>query len=282
MEIVVVVTLSFLVYICNGNVFGPSTQSAAEADTTETGIHSDINVLKDNMHELLKRVSKNENEIASLKKENQYLTNELENTRRQFQCEINMLHENCNGQQQLLNDTKTKIMDRSSSFKETMKELKNRVDKLERVERKRSDENKTEWKDKPVQASCGNGWKRHANNCYYFSTSSANWTESKRNCMQNNSRLADTLSRSEIDFLKNNTAKYKKNFWLDGTDESEEGVWVWATSGQKFTINDWHSSEPNNYGDAENCLNMHKNHDYQWNDAGCSQRLSYICKKPLM
>ncbi|CAG2254165.1 unnamed protein product [Mytilus edulis] len=193
MEIIVVVTLSFLVCICNGNVFGSSTQSAAEADTKETGIQSDINVLKDNMHQLLKRVSKNENEIASLKRENQYLTNELENKRRQFLCEINVLHENTNEHQQLLNDTKTEIIYLSSSFKETIEELKNRVDKLERMERQKSEENKTECIDKP-------------------------------------------------------------DFWLDGSEKFEEGVWVWTTSGQKFNVTDWYTTEPNNKNNNEHCL----------------------------
>ncbi|VDI42070.1 Hypothetical predicted protein [Mytilus galloprovincialis] len=256
MEIIVVVTLSFLVCFCNGNVFGPSTQSAAEADTKETGIQSDINGLKDNMHQLLKRVSTNENEIASLKRENQYLKNELENKRRQFSCEINVLHENTNEHRRLLNDTKTEIMYRSSSFKETIEELKNRVDKLEWMERQRSEENKTECIDKPVQTSCDDGWKRHANNCYYFSTSATDWTDAKRECMLMNSRLADALSTCEIDFLKTNTAKYKKNFWLDGSDKFEEGVWVWTTSGQKFNVTDWYTTEPNNKNDNEHCLEI--------------------------
>lgn len=144
MEIIVVVTLSFLVCICNGNVFGPSTQSAAEADTKETGIQSDINGLKDNMHQLLKRVSTNENEIASLKRENQYLTNELENKRRQFSCEINVFHENTNEHQRALNNINTEI----NHLNQSIDELRNSVDKLEELQRRRSHDNIRECIDK--------------------------------------------------------------------------------------------------------------------------------------
>ncbi|XP_076084283.1 C-type lectin domain family 4 member K-like [Mytilus galloprovincialis] len=279
MEFKVVVILSFLLCICNGYVFGPSTQSDVEADRKEMRIQSDINILKDNIQELLKRVSKNANEIASLKRENQYLRKELENKRRKFSCEINVLHEHSYEHQQLLNDTKTEIIHLRSS---TIEEIRNRVDKLEILESQRSEVNNTECIDKPVLTSCDDGWKRHTNNCYYFSTYSASWTDAKRECTQNDSRLADASSTSEIDFLKNNTAKYEKNFWLDGTDESEEGVWVWSTSGQRFNVDDWYSSEPNNKDDNEHCLEIRRKLDNQWNDEDCSSLISFICKKPLM
>lgn len=128
MEFIVVLVLSFLLCICNGNVFGPSTQSSVEADTKETrSIHSDIYVLNDDMHGLPKRVIKNENEISSLKSGNKYLTYKLENERRHFSCEINGLYEYANEQQRALNDTNTDII----HLNETIKELRNGVDKLE-------------------------------------------------------------------------------------------------------------------------------------------------------
>lgn len=320
MEFKVVVILSFLLCTFNDNVFVPSTQCSVEANKKETEItfiQSDINVLKDNMHELLKRVLSNENEISLIKRENLYLTNELENKRRQFSCEINVFHENTNEHQRALININTEI----NHLNQTIDELRNSVDKLEELQRRRSHDNIRECIDKSVtpcssspclnggictltgssynctclpgyigylcqvQTSCNNGWKRYANDCYYFSTTSATWYDAKRECLEQNSRLADATSISEIKFLRTNAEKYGKNFWLDGTDESEEGVWVRATSEQKFTVTDWHrrtSSEPNNEKDNEHCLNIHKDLDYQWNDAGCSNRFRYICKNPLM
>ncbi|CAG2238661.1 unnamed protein product [Mytilus edulis] len=144
MEFMVVVILSFLLCICNGN--GPSTQSSEKAEKKESrSIQSDINVLKDSMHELLKRVIKHENEISSLKSENQFLTNKIENERRQLSCDINVLHENTNEQQQALTDTNTEII----YLNETVEELRNGVDKLEELQRRRSEDNITECIDKP-------------------------------------------------------------------------------------------------------------------------------------
>ncbi|VDI42069.1 Hypothetical predicted protein [Mytilus galloprovincialis] len=150
MEFLVVVILSSLsswLYICNGHVFGSSTQSSVRVDKKDTGIickQLDINVLKDDMHELLKRVLKNENEISILKRENQYLTNELESKRRQFACEINVLYENTKEHQRALNDTNTEF----NYLNETIEELRNGVNKLEEFERRRFEENITECIDK--------------------------------------------------------------------------------------------------------------------------------------
>ena len=70
MELIVVVNLFFLLCICNGYVFGSSTQSSVEVATKKTEIfclRSDINLFKSDMHELLKSVNNIEREILSLK-----------------------------------------------------------------------------------------------------------------------------------------------------------------------------------------------------------------------
>ncbi|XP_063405756.1 microfibril-associated glycoprotein 4-like [Mytilus trossulus] len=148
MEFIVVVILSFLLCICNGNVFGSRTQSSVEAEKKETrSIQYNINVMKDDIHELLKRVIKNENEISSLKKENQYLTNKLENERRQFSCDIKVLHENTNEHQRELNNTYTEI----NHLNETIENLRCKVDKLEELQGRVTEENITDCIDKTEQ-----------------------------------------------------------------------------------------------------------------------------------
>ncbi|VDI45443.1 Hypothetical predicted protein [Mytilus galloprovincialis] len=92
------------------------------------------------MHELLQSVNSNEREILSLKRENQFLTNLLENRRRQFSCEINELYENNMEHQRALNDTNTDIY----HLNVTIEELRNGIDKLEELERRRSEENITQ------------------------------------------------------------------------------------------------------------------------------------------
>ncbi|CAC5394269.1 unnamed protein product [Mytilus coruscus] len=136
-----------------------------------------------------------------------------------------------------------------------------------------------------VQTSCQYGWKMHENKCYYFSSINKNWNNAKISCKKLNSMLAEPKKMSDISFLISKAKKYRKTFWLGGSDRAKEGVWVWTTSGQEFTVTDWHTRtirEPNNQNGNEHCLDMHKNLDYEWNDDNCWNRNRYICEKTLM
>ncbi|XP_063406856.1 neurogenic locus notch homolog protein 3-like [Mytilus trossulus] len=135
-----------------------------------------------------------------------------------------------------------------------------------------------------VQRSCQYGWKMHEDKCYFFSSSNNNWRDAKSDCQYLNSMLAEPKQMSDINFLKSNAKKFRKTFWLGGSDKVTEGVWVWTTSGQGFTVTDWHTRtvhEPNNSNGEEHCLDMHKNLDYEWNDDKCRNENRFICEKPL-
>jgi len=43
------------------------------------------------------------------------------------------------------------------------------------------------------------------------------------------------------------------NFWIGANDINVEGEWVWVSDQSNIQFNDWHWSEPNNYGMAEDC-----------------------------
>ncbi|CAG2194187.1 unnamed protein product [Mytilus edulis] len=81
------------------------------------------------------------------------------------------------------------------------------------------------------------------------------------------------------------SGKQCQTFWLGGSDQANEGVWVWTTSGQVFTVTDWHTRtirEPNNQNGNENCLTIDDDLDYEWNDEKCSIDYRFICEKPLV
>ncbi|XP_063405768.1 perlucin-like [Mytilus trossulus] len=110
-------------------------------------------------------------------------------------------------------------------------------------------------------------------------------TDVKIFCKNLGSMLAEVTSRSEIVFLRKNAKKYGENFWLGGLDRANEGVWLWTTRGQGFTVTDWHTRiahQPNNQNGDEHCLNIYKRQDYEWNDGPCSRSLRCICEKPLV
>ncbi|WP_461637022.1 MBG domain-containing protein [Labilibaculum euxinus] len=96
--------------------------------------------------------------------------------------------------------------------------------------------------------------------------------------------LATVTSAEENSFVKSKISSY--DTWLAGSDAASEGSWLWVTgpeAGNQFSsisvayngsyVN-WKSGEPNNTGDAENCLLMNSS-DGSWNDGGNNTSLGY-------
>ncbi|CAG2194186.1 unnamed protein product [Mytilus edulis] len=111
-----------------------------------------------------------------------------------------------------------------------------------------------------IRPACPSGWKMNENSCYYFSSDSKNWDYAKIYCTYSSSILAEVTSRT---------------FWLSGSDLVTEGVWLWTTSGQRFTVTDWHirtrHGQINLTIGNEHCLNIFNRQDYEWNDETCSE-----------
>ncbi|XP_063401799.1 MAM and LDL-receptor class A domain-containing protein 1-like [Mytilus trossulus] len=154
MKMRVAMIFSFFVFFINGNIIGSSTQNSLDMHIKETeiaDIRLDVNVMKRNYHDLLKRVMDNENTIDLLEKDKQYLTHEVENLKRQLSCEIEVLHNITGEHKKELNETD---FDLNYSFNKTVREMSYNVDVLEnkflRLELERSEEsikrctNKTE------------------------------------------------------------------------------------------------------------------------------------------
>lgn len=134
MKMRVEVIFSFLVCFFNGMVFGSSTQNSLNIDIKETeiaDIRLDVSVMKENYHDLLKRVIDNENIIELLKKDKQYLTHEVENLKKQLYCEIEVLHDITGEHQQELNETNFQFNHTLYSFNKTVHELSYNVDVLD-------------------------------------------------------------------------------------------------------------------------------------------------------
>ena len=72
------------------------------------------------------------------------------------------------------------------------------------------------------------------------------------------------------------------DYWIGGTDEVLEGVWVWAATGKALSYTHWAPHQPRgpSTGIAENCIEMVQwdNHVGQWNDDDCTDREHFICE----
>ncbi|XP_052073072.1 cubilin-like [Mytilus californianus] len=152
MEMRLVLILSFVSCYYTRYVSGVTTQSSENAVVKETDTIEEVNVMKDNYHELLKRVMNNEIEIVDLKRREKYLKNELENIKRYMACQMEELNDFTEEKYDNLNETKAALMKTMISFSqsltllnETIQELSHR---LEIQENLRREENLTECRNK--------------------------------------------------------------------------------------------------------------------------------------
>ena len=59
------------------------------------------------------------------------------------------------------------------------------------------------------------------------------------------------------------------DFWAAGTDEQQEGHWVWSPATLPISHAQWYPGEPNG-GTDHNCLLMDWYLGWRWNDVSCS------------
>ncbi|XP_071148863.1 perlucin-like [Mytilus edulis] len=128
--------------------------------------------------------------------------------------------------------------------------------------------------------ACPNGWLKNGNKCYYFSDELNTWTDAKSACEAEEGMLVEVDSKCENEFVKKSANE--SGYWLGGTDEQEEGVWVWSHSQNFITYTDWKAGEPNNARGNEHCLILWESSGYAWNDSPCKQLMPFICEKDLL
>ena len=139
-----------------------------------------------------------------------------------------------------------------------------------------------EWSDCPDDFTLISG------GCYYLSNTRVGWIEARKMCEQRNSRLVslETADKknSLLDHIADNSRRRRTEYWLDGNDIEEEGVWEWAKSRTPVAGFGW-LEEP--YTSAEeNCLSwtvaVARRRGGQvtdgWGAASCCNNLRYICQ----
>ncbi|XP_029911337.1 CD209 antigen-like protein C [Myripristis murdjan] len=119
---------------------------------------------------------------------------------------------------------------------------------------------------------CPDGWITFSRSCYFISSESKSWDESRQDCLKRGADLVIIKSKEEEPFLK----KFHTRVWIGLSDRETEGVWKWV-DGSSLSYTFWASGEPNDRG-GEDCVELSQGRD-GFNDESCSDKLPWICQK---
>ncbi|XP_015256517.1 PREDICTED: C-type lectin domain family 4 member E-like, partial [Cyprinodon variegatus] len=136
------------------------------------------------------------------------------------------------------------------------------------------------------------GWELHGGNCYYFSSNTSNWNESRDSCRDLGGDLVKIDSKEEQMFLNIRVRDLMKRdedmFWIGLTDSEIEGRWFWVDGSRlNESLTFWRSEQPDDlsYGHVKDadCVRMglqKKVADLRtWFDISCNQTQKSICEK---
>ncbi|XP_042347053.1 galactose-specific lectin nattectin-like [Plectropomus leopardus] len=128
-------------------------------------------------------------------------------------------------------------------------------------------------------ACCPAGWTPFGHRCFIFFHEAREWIFGEHVCRSLGGNLASIHTPEENAFLGDYIEKVagsRVHTWIGGTDEAQEGTWLW-TDGSPFNYQSWSPGEPNNLG-QEHCIEMNWR-EYFWNDNQCYHERAYLCAK---
>ncbi|XP_060948489.1 hepatic lectin-like [Limanda limanda] len=112
---------------------------------------------------------------------------------------------------------------------------------------------------------CEDGWEPHGGKCYFFSSVTSSWTQSRTQCTSMRGDLVVINNREEQRFLESRVRGKMENdedkFWIGLTDAQKEGEWLWVDNTSLDTsLMFWREGQPDNWykenPDGENCVRM--------------------------
>ncbi|CAL4236651.1 unnamed protein product, partial [Meganyctiphanes norvegica] len=101
------------------------------------------------------------------------------------------------------------------------------------------------------------------------------WSNAQQACEQLSGYLAEPLNITALRnyIIKN---KYEDAYWIGGSDQDNEGSWIWTRSGNPV-IGEWVKYQPNGRR-SQNCLAFHPRNLLNLSDYSCRNKLNYICQ----
>lgn len=123
---------------------------------------------------------------------------------------------------------------------------------------------------------CAPGFEKFEGHCYFFSIDRKTWTAARQACMDEDTDLVSLETDAELEFANQMSSLPA---WTSGSDEGEEGTWVWLATGQAVESSRWKATEPNNMGGIEHHLQIWPTGEF--NDNSANQMAYFVCEYEL-
>ncbi|XP_046571008.1 hepatic lectin-like [Haliotis rubra] len=132
--------------------------------------------------------------------------------------------------------------------------------------------------------TCDNGytWNRRLNLCYKLDKTRVTWNLAATTCETDKGHLIRVDNADKNEFLTTLAETKGTNIWMDGSDEQQDGIWVWS-NGSKINQYFWDIGEPAVGNTIQNCLMIRSFGEVnrRWHDAKCTVRLGFVCQLPM-
>ncbi|XP_052321032.1 C-type lectin domain family 4 member E-like, partial [Oncorhynchus keta] len=140
-------------------------------------------------------------------------------------------------------NTLTKQRDQLETSCNTLTKERDQIQTSNNTEERDQLQKETEClKQSLVQKVCPEGWKKLGSSCYYVSTKTKSWEESRQDCRDRGANLVVIKSEDDQTFV-NWLCGVKNYVWIGLTDSVSEGTWKWVDD-TPLTTKYWNSGQP--------------------------------------
>nr|XP_054760787.1 macrophage mannose receptor 1-like [Lytechinus pictus] len=123
-------------------------------------------------------------------------------------------------------------------------------------------------------------------NCFQFIDDPTTCGDAEIKCKGTGGFLAEIYDESTNALLAERAMYLKDNnladgpWWIGGYDEdTDQRSWYWSDQ-TKMIFDAWYSGQPTN--DNHECVEMHDDYQYQWDDKGCGRNKHAFCQIGLI
>ena len=116
---------------------------------------------------------------------------------------------------------------------------------------------------------------------YIISEQKLNWKDARQSCKDKNGDLVIINNAKEKSHIIELIQCSNDDYWIGLSDIQAEGIFKWISSNFIPNFTDWYDGnpiQPDNNGGQEDCVELRKIYNFQWNDFDCSSEKRYICE----